>query len=363
MIEKIRIQNFKNFQDTTIEGFKRINLFAGLNNSGKSNLLEAIALSLANHSQIFLLLKALRLGPDLKIDSPEFFFDDFFFNWDKTNKIIIETESQTLTQHEKLLVEINYENNKNIIQQTQTIQTDLFEEHILKYQTKNQNGNILQDFLIKINNQGKVETPSYITYALPLTYFHSATLPKSQNFYNDLTKLFSTTYNTGNLNYFFKALQVIDPNIEDARVVTLNGNNLYLQKKNQKQPIPLYTQGDAILKITDLILRILGQGVKILLIDEIENGLHYTVQKDFWKMLLKIAKEFDVQIFATTHSMEMIQAFAELEEEEEKEEDVIYFELIKNQSGQIIAIDREPNLVYSENFIEAMKEQHIRGER
>ena len=79
MIEKIRIQNFKNFQDTTIEGFKRINLFAGLNNSGKSNLLEAIALSLANHSQIFLLLKALRLGPDLKIDSPEFFFDDFFY--------------------------------------------------------------------------------------------------------------------------------------------------------------------------------------------------------------------------------------------------------------------------------------------
>jgi AAA15 family ATPase/GTPase len=47
---------------------------------------------------------------------------------------------------------------------------------------------------------------------------------------------------------------------------------------------------------------------KVLLIDEIENGLHYSVLPTVWKGLLLAAKEFDVQIFATTHSWECILA-------------------------------------------------------
>ena len=42
----------------------------------------------------------------------------------------------------------------------------------------------------------------------------------------------------------------------------------------------------------------------LLLIDEIENGLHHSVQEEVFSMLLELAKSFDVQIFATTHSEE-----------------------------------------------------------
>jgi AAA15 family ATPase/GTPase len=45
MIEKISIKNFRCFGNTTIEGFKRINLIGGLNNSGKTALLEAILMN------------------------------------------------------------------------------------------------------------------------------------------------------------------------------------------------------------------------------------------------------------------------------------------------------------------------------
>jgi AAA15 family ATPase/GTPase len=47
---------------------------------------------------------------------------------------------------------------------------------------------------------------------------------------------------------------------------------------------------------------------KVLLIDEIENGLHHSVLPVIWKGLFLAAKEFDVQIFATTHSWECILA-------------------------------------------------------
>ncbi|GAA7092600.1 hypothetical protein Kyoto51B_07100 [Helicobacter pylori] len=42
MIQSVRIKNFKNFKDTTIDGFTKLNIITGENNAGKSNLLEAL---------------------------------------------------------------------------------------------------------------------------------------------------------------------------------------------------------------------------------------------------------------------------------------------------------------------------------
>ena len=47
MIQKITIKNFKVFDFIEIEGFSRINVFVGANDSGKTSLLEAIFLSLS----------------------------------------------------------------------------------------------------------------------------------------------------------------------------------------------------------------------------------------------------------------------------------------------------------------------------
>ncbi len=43
-ISKIQIKNFKSFQDVTVDLEPDFNVFTGVNNSGKTNLLEAIAL-------------------------------------------------------------------------------------------------------------------------------------------------------------------------------------------------------------------------------------------------------------------------------------------------------------------------------
>ena len=74
----------------------------------------------------------------------------------------------------------------------------------------------------------------------------------------------------------------------------------------------------------------------VLLIDEIENGIHHTVQTDFWKFIFKLAATelFDVQIFSTTHSLEMVEAFAEVSQNFPNES--AYFELFHRKiTGQI----------------------------
>jgi len=48
----------------------------------------------------------------------------------------------------------------------------------------------------------------------------------------------------------------------------------------------------------------------IVLIDEIENGLHYSVQEKLWQAVFSWAQDLNVQVFATTHSNECIKAFS-----------------------------------------------------
>ena len=49
----------------------------------------------------------------------------------------------------------------------------------------------------------------------------------------------------------------------------------------------------------------------ILLIDEIESGLHYSVHLKVWQLIFKIASQLNIQVVATSHSWDAIEAFQE----------------------------------------------------
>jgi len=53
-----------------------------------------------------------------------------------------------------------------------------------------------------------------------------------------------------------------------------------------------------------------------LLVDEIDTGLHYSVMVKMWKLVVETARRLDIQVFATTHSLDCIQALAGLYESE-----------------------------------------------
>jgi AAA15 family ATPase/GTPase len=58
----------------------------------------------------------------------------------------------------------------------------------------------------------------------------------------------------------------------------------------------------------------------VLLIDEIENGLHYSVLPDVWKLIFAVANRLNVQVFATTHNWDCIEAFQQASEADPNEE-------------------------------------------
>jgi AAA15 family ATPase/GTPase len=123
-------------------------------------------------------------------------------------------------------------------------------------------------------------------------------------------------------------LKIIDKTITDIRVNIQGGAHLRVKKGNEGV-MPLTALGDAAKKVVRIALSVLNGDHKAIFVDEIENGIHYTAHREFWRLLFHIAETLDVQVFATTHSLEMIKAYHEVASAQNIK-DVTYFELFRN---------------------------------
>ena len=84
-------------------------------------------------------------------------------------------------------------------------------------------------------------------------------------------------------------------------------------------PVPLRALGDGVNRLFGLALALVSARGGLLLVDEIENGIHYSVQADLWRLIFETAARLNVQVFATTHSYDCIKAFEEAARESEEE--------------------------------------------
>ncbi|MDR1056523.1 MAG: ATP-binding protein [Prevotellaceae bacterium] len=66
------------------------------------------------------------------------------------------------------------------------------------------------------------------------------------------------------------------------------------------------------------------------MIDEIENGLHYSAHKLLWKYILSLFNNLNIQLFITIYSIDMLQALKEILEGEQDIRDMINLFIIVN---------------------------------
>ena len=79
--------------------------------------------------------------------------------------------------------------------------------------------------------------------------------------------------------------------------------------EGMQEPFSLKSMGDGILRLFQIVLALVNAQDGILLIDEMENGLHWSIQPKVWDVVFRLAEKLDIQIFATTHSRDGIEAF------------------------------------------------------
>jgi len=106
--------------------------------------------------------------------------------------------------------------------------------------------------------------------------------------------------------------------------------------------IPINLMGDGIRRILGILATIYERRNGILLIDEIENGLHYSTLSVLWKTILKAVFDNNVQLFVTTHSYECIQAMTTAYQSSGRNKDFIsLFRIEKDKSGRHHAFQYE----------------------
>jgi AAA domain, putative AbiEii toxin, Type IV TA system/AAA domain len=117
-------------------------------------------------------------------------------------------------------------------------------------------------------------------------------------------------------------LRLIAPEVERVSVLP-GGNGLertpLVRVRGALRPIPLRSMGDGMSRLFGIALAMVNASDGWLLVDEIENGIHYSIQTQLWDFIVRLASRLNVQVFATTHSWDCITAFQQATHESESD--------------------------------------------
>ena len=102
-------------------------------------------------------------------------------------------------------------------------------------------------------------------------------------------------------------------NLGINKIATIGeGNNLQLLAKieGMGSRVPLGSLGEGATRVFSIILALASCKNGLLLIDDVGNGIHYSIQEKLWRTICQTAQDYNVQVIATTHSYDCIVGFA-----------------------------------------------------
>lgn len=358
MLKSLYINNYRNLKELKINSLGNINLITGKNNTGKSSILEAIAIyaSGANMQIVNELLK--ERGESLKssvnnknyisnnIKAISSLFNDRKIGFDVKDAISIGSVEETLFGDENIseqrvslrfiqfLDEITRDNISNISTRKRTIVD--FDQKLdnLKIGIEIRNGS--NSYIQSIEDERIRFSNSLFDNNDNFEFIRTRNIDRDIN-----SKLWDDITLTEKEQYVIDALKIIEPFAERIAFIEENTRErtAVIKLSNSTSIIPLRSMGDGINRILTIILALVNTDNGFLLIDEFENGLHYTVQEKLWNIVFVLANKLKVQVFATTHSEDCILAF---ERELNKEGN--------NFDGKLIRLDNDNGIIKQVEF-------------
>jgi predicted ATPase len=122
-----------------------------------------------------------------------------------------------------------------------------------------------------------------------------------------------------------EALRIISPDIERMSFIGEHGQARIPMAKlaNEVRPIPLRSLGDGVGRMLGIALSLVSARGGVLLLDEVENGIHFAAQEHLWQLIFRLAHQLNTQVFATSHSWDCIEAFQQAAALDPNEEAVL----------------------------------------
>ena len=305
MFTGLQVRNFRAVDDLNVERMSRINLVTGRNNSGKTTLLEAVfLLSSGGNAHVALKASAIR-GADLAAAPAvaETFWKPMFTALDISRTVEIAGRHKSLGS-----LSLNI-----ALERSDTVELP-FEDPSGAPTTERVGANGLSFTFKKasaLRTRGRMRlTPGGIQLESPDTRPPFPTMVLSSrtgNLHDDAMRLGQLrTRKQGGL--VVDALRTVEPRLKSIEDNTASGSPMIWGDIGLPELVPLPAMGEGMTRIARLILAISAAPNGVVLVDEVENGLHHSVLGKVWQSIEAAAKQFNTQVIASTHSFECVEA-------------------------------------------------------
>lgn len=332
MLDSLKIKNYRNLKDFQIKSLNRVNLITGKNNTGKSTILETIAIYASKGD--------MNVINDLLIERGEN-INDIKDNKDKTESNI-KALSSLFTNRIISFVNDNSISIGNIPKEFISEESKYGEKIFIRFVKfieelyKDNNGISMLRKRIALDTDIESQSSNY-NIAIQISHgndfftlsldqvikdFYSLNLfiSNKENFQFINTRTFDSDINgklwdsialTEKENNVIDALKIIEPLTERIAFIDegRGRRKAVIKLSNNPVVLPLLSMGDGINRILTIILALVNSDNGYLLIDEFENGLHHTIQEKLWNVIFYLSQKLNVQVFATTHSEDCISGF------------------------------------------------------
>jgi len=284
MLKNIDIQNYRAIKQISLNNFANINIFTGAANAGKSSILEAVYfLCNVNMDTLNNILK-IRNFTDEKDMFSALFYDYNTKNNIKINGIIDDDITCSISSGNSIVYD-SLDNWLNLIKIDYNIDLlgvsySAFLDNNLKLQMKLDNNFFPPDY-----------SAEYL-----------ASFSNYDTLKNNLAKILVNNNSKKLLN---KYLKEFDDNIEDIMFI---GNIISVSYKHLSNAVNIKSMGKGFYTYLTILSAVLS-GSKIIIIDEIENGIHFSLMKKLIDNIINISKENNIQFFISTHSKEFLEIF------------------------------------------------------
>ena len=379
MLNSLEIKNFRILEDFRVSKLGRVNLIVGKNNSGKSSVLEALRIYAGNaqrelleqiaagHDETYRLRKNEQFESDIQLPFEDLFIGRQFPQYETLaisigelapGDDVLQIEHGFLIEEEVVvkndledIIERNIRRRRMLNPSHDDLSSEAISHALFVTKGEHSSPPIQLDKYSRIRLPSRVEISGTLSCSVIPTQF----IPV-----DDLADEWDKIVFTEHEEVVRQALQIITPEFENLTFVRNDDDNKYQRQRflrfakvkmsDSPYPVPLNSLGDGMLRVLQLVLKIFPAKGGFLLIDEFENGLHFSIQEKVWELLFEMAQKLDIQIFATTHSWDCIESFAKAAIARKDVEGVLFRvgrSVRESDRGQVIATVFDEDALYN----------------
>jgi len=305
MYKSFEIRNFRGFRRFRIEGFQRVNLITGENNVGKTALLEALFIHCgAANIRLLFSVENFRgitqfeggIGPASS---------GLFQAFDSTHEVVLNGIDKVDIERLCIL---------KVVPAPITIGQNSGEESSASYGEALEITFVDSSRNLRVSSRARVTKEGLNLDPLPIpplyqgVYVHT----KGADHRVDAERFSNLAKNVGEEEQFVCALRIVEPSVKVIRLLSHGGMTMLHADVGMGRFLPLPYAGEGMVRLATILLAIASSRNGVVLIDEFENGIHYTVLSKIWEAVAEFAERWNAQVFATTHSGECVRAAHEV---------------------------------------------------